>query len=70
MLCDIRSQFWGLFQVFQQLKTPLLFPLNNPGNRSDYVVKIGIMPQFATSDHWQAIGKESLHPAERPHARR
>jgi SRSO17 transposase len=39
------------------------------GNRLGCVVKTGIMPQFATSDHWQAAEKEPLHPVERPHAR-
>jgi hypothetical protein len=38
-------------------------------NRLGCVVKTGIMPQFATSDHWQAAEKEPLHPVERPHAR-
>jgi hypothetical protein len=38
-------------------------------NRLGCVVKTGIMPPFATSDHWQAAEKEPLHPVERPHAR-
>ena len=39
-------------------------------NRSGYVVKTGITPQFVTSDHWQATGKEPIHPVERLHVRR
>ena len=40
------------------------------GNRSGYVVKTGITPQFATSDRGTEAEKGRFRHAERPHGRR